>query len=362
MNQSRPNNLHYPALDGIRGLAILLVVIYHNFDFLNISYFGWLGVDLFFVLSGYLITKILLNSLGEKNFLRNFYIRRVLRIFPLYYGSLLVLLLILPKIFPDYRAFDYFVEHQLWLWVFLQNWLFIFIPHPGLGILNHYWSLAVEEQFYLVWPFVIMLVRKEKILLYLLIVLLALVMFLRLYVWLNQVDVSYFNLYTFTRIDGICIGSMVAIIQRTNKLFLSKTTFWIVIGFAGLNFLFDFINRFYQFTFPYLPLVGYTTFAMMFGLLVHEATVSRDSLVARIFDTGFMKFFGKISFGLYVFHWPIYFAAKNPVASWWQNYSDHYVTLVSSIIPTLAAIALSVVSYYYFESPFLRMKKRYTSE
>ena len=360
MNQSRPNHLHHPALDGIRGLAILLVLVYHNFNFLHISYFGWLGVDLFFVLSGYLITNILLNSLGQKHFLRNFYVRRVLRIFPLYYGSLLALLVILPNLFPGYRAFDYFVEHQFWLWIFLQNWLFIYETPPGMGILNHYWSLAVEEQFYLVWPFVILLIKKAKPLLYFLVIVLAMVLFLRLYVWVNQVDVSYFNLYTFTRIDGICIGSMVALVQRFNRQLLSKTTFWIVIGFAGLNFMFDFINRYYHFTFPYLPLVGYTTFAMLFGLLVHEASAARDNLVAKIFDNGFLKFFGKISFGLYVFHWPIYLAARLPVANWWQNNFSQYSTLVSSIVPTLAAIALSVVSYHYFEKPFLSLKKRFS--
>src|SRR5580765_1086061 len=88
---------HYPALDGLRGLAILLVVFYHNFGFINYSFFGWIGVDLFFVLSGYLITDILLKTVNEPGYLRNFFARRVLRIFPLYYLSLIVFLLILPQ-------------------------------------------------------------------------------------------------------------------------------------------------------------------------------------------------------------------------------------------------------------------------
>ena len=81
---------YYPALDGLRGLAILLVVVYHNFGFIDYFFFGLLGVDLFFVLSGFLITDILLRSLGQKNFLRSFYMRRVLRIFPLYYLTLVI--------------------------------------------------------------------------------------------------------------------------------------------------------------------------------------------------------------------------------------------------------------------------------
>jgi peptidoglycan/LPS O-acetylase OafA/YrhL len=167
-------------------------------------------------------------------------------------------------------------------------------------------------------------------------------------------------LYTFTRIDGICIGCMVALIQKFNRQFLSQTTFWIVISFAGINFMFDFINRLYNFSFPYLPLVGYTTFAMMFGLLVHEATRGNRNFIVVIFDNPILKFFGKISFGLYIFHWPLYLLWKSSIIEWWQGYSENYASFVSSLVPTVAAILLSVVSYHYFESPFLRLKKRFS--
>src|SRR5215208_5513013 len=99
MNTIHPHRAYYPALDGLRGVACLLVVIYHNFGFINrYFFFGWLGLDIFFVLSGFLITDILLNAAGSKNFLRNFYVRRMLRLFPLYYASLIIFLIILPRI------------------------------------------------------------------------------------------------------------------------------------------------------------------------------------------------------------------------------------------------------------------------
>src|SRR3954463_6186807 len=94
-----PNRSHFPALDGLRGVASLLVVIYHNFGFINkYFFFGWLGLDIFFVLSGFLITDILLNTLDTKYYLRNFYVRRILRVFPLYYASLVIFLIIFPAI------------------------------------------------------------------------------------------------------------------------------------------------------------------------------------------------------------------------------------------------------------------------
>src|SRR5690606_28459276 len=132
MDPVHPNRLYYPALDGLRGLAILLVVVYHNFGFINYFFFGWLGVDLFFVLSGFLITDILLRTLGQPNYLRNFYTRRVLRIFPLYYLALIIFLIIIPK---TNLSLDlaYYKENEIWLWTYIQNWLYIF-KHPDAYI------------------------------------------------------------------------------------------------------------------------------------------------------------------------------------------------------------------------------------
>src|SRR6266496_5976018 len=112
MNQPNTNKHFYPALDGLRGIAILLVVLLHNFGFMNYFFFGWLGVDLFFVLSGFLITNILLNTLGQPNFLRNFYIRRVLRIFPLYYLILIICLFIIPGIPGLGYNLNYYINNQ----------------------------------------------------------------------------------------------------------------------------------------------------------------------------------------------------------------------------------------------------------
>ncbi|MBK6383491.1 MAG: acyltransferase [Chitinophagaceae bacterium] len=359
MNPENPNRLHYPALDGLRGLAILLVVVYHNFGFINVFFFGWLGVDLFFVLSGFLITDILLKTLHQKDYLKKFYMRRVLRIFPLYYLCLILFLLIIPQL---NIAFDikYYTDNQVWLWTYLQNWLYIFKNPDQTNTLNHLWSLAVEEQFYLLWPLVILVIRKPKHLLLFISLLLVAVLGLRLWIWTNQVaDLAYFNLYTFTRIDGICIGCMVALLLRINKGFLSRYTSLIVLFFAALNFAFFFINRRYNFSFPYLALAGYTTFAMMFGLLINEAVTGKTKLINFVFNISLLKFFGKISYGFYIFHWPVYILLGPYLFSRVSKFaSGSSLQFTVSVIATLAAVGISWLSYQYYEKRFLKLKDK----
>lgn len=353
---------YFPALDGLRGLAILVIVIYHNFGFIEkYFFFGWLAVDLFFVLSGFLITDILLKELGSKNYLRNFYVRRLLRIFPLYYLCLILFLIVLPKLNTPLHL-DYYTDNQLWIWTYLQNWLYVFKNPPDTSTLNHLWSVAVEEQFYLVWPLIILLVKKPKYLLICLAILLAAVFGLRLWAWMNHVaGFAYYNLYTFTRIDGICIGCTIALMQRINPGFLKKNTALIVLSFAVLNFAFFFVNRYYEFSFPYLALVGYTTFAMVLGLLVNQAVTRENKWINLFLNNSFLKFFGKISYGFYLFHWPMYLLLSPYLSSWLEGFTSGWITqFIASLISTAAAIFLSILSFHFFEKHFLKLKHRFT--
>ncbi|MDZ4808803.1 MAG: acyltransferase [Bacteroidota bacterium] len=351
---------YYPALDGLRGLAILLVVVYHNFGFINVFFFGWLGVDLFFVLSGFLITDILLKTVGKKDYLRNFYIRRMLRIFPLYYLCLILFLIVLPKTNLQFDV-QYYIDHQVWLWTYLQNWIYTF-QNPGqTNTLNHLWSLAVEEQFYLLWPLAVLVIKNPKYLLLFISLILVAVLGLRLWAWMHQVvDLAYFNLFTFTRIDGICIGCMIALLQRVNPNFLKRYTSAIVLFFAFMNFAFFFVNRRYHFAFPYLALAGYTTFAMMFGLLVNEVVTNKTKLVNFLFNIPLLKFFGKISYGFYIFHWPVYILLSPYLFPWVSKFvNGSSLEFSVSVLATLAAIGISWISYQYFEKYFLKLKDKF---
>ena len=168
---------HIPALDGIRGLAILLVLLGHFTSYGGfrpeigvdrayhlVAMLGGVGVDLFFVLSGFLITGILVDARGGAFFFRNFYMRRVLRIFPLYYGSLLVFFVVLPLLDPGDPRLQQVLGEQAWYWSYLTNIRMAFDGWPAYHHIGHFWSLAVEEQFYMVWPLVIFLFRRRSLL------------------------------------------------------------------------------------------------------------------------------------------------------------------------------------------------------
>ena len=181
MEQSKQSFLgasgaYVPALDGIRGIAILTVMLHHftifgmvrpnNFidvQFYRLASAGWCGVDLFFVLSGFLITGILLDTKSGPHFFRNFYMRRVLRIFPLYYGFLIVIFVLIPLAIQVGDKFQTLLDQQGWYWSYLINLPIAFKGWSSVIIIDHFWSLAVEEQFYLFWPLVVFFSQRRQL-------------------------------------------------------------------------------------------------------------------------------------------------------------------------------------------------------
>lgn len=352
---------HYPALDGLRGIAILLVVFFHNFGFINYFFFGWLGVDLFFVLSGFLITDILIRGMGTKNFLKSFYIKRVLRIFPIYFLLLIIFLIIIPSL-PSYDgSLKYYTDNQIWLWTYLQNWLFAFREQQTTNVLMHLWSLGVEEQYYLIWPFIILIFRKPKILLTISLLLLLAIIAVRLILWQKQVEgLSYFSLYTFTRIDGICIGSALALLRFIWPKFITNNTPYIIIFVATINFIFYFINEASTTLFPYFPFLGYSTFAIVFAVIVYEAATCNRNFITIPLSFAPLRFIGKISYGFYIFHWPVYKWLYPGLAEYFNSFSftgKIAPNIIAALVATVAGFLISVLSFYSFEIRFLKLKK-----
>jgi peptidoglycan/LPS O-acetylase OafA/YrhL len=356
---------YYPALDGLRGFAILAVLFHHNFDFLPMPRFGWLGVDLFFVLSGFLITDILLRTKEQKNFLTNFFIRRVLRIFPLYYG-IIVSFFILAPLAREFRdQYSYCYIHRGMLWIPLQNLLQIISPRPNSNtVFDHFWSLSVEEQFYLFWPFMIVLCKRNKQLIWFVsFVLFGFILF-RLFSFLHfGSGMMFYQLQFRTRIDGLCIGSLIAIWRNISVKTVRKKLVVLSTIILSLHAI-AFILSKTELNLPHFSIVGYSTMGVFFGWILVVIIENRNKPSKILFENKAIKGLGKISYGLYVYHWPllvlfkIYFIGS----IMHLGLTDYQSYIIVSISAAIVAIVVSIVSYNLFEKRILALKEKITVE
>jgi peptidoglycan/LPS O-acetylase OafA/YrhL len=179
-------------------------------------------------------------------------------------------------------------------------------------------------------------------------------------IWFQKIeDLNYTNFYTFTRVDGICIGCIIALLQHIDLYFLKRKMTVIVITLAVINFIFYFLNQPYGFL-PYLALVGYTTFAILFGFLVYESVTGNNKIIHSVFTIKPLRFLGKISYGFYIFHWPVYQIAKPVLEEKFQSAWGLSLTasrITCSFLAIILTLLLSIASYYWFESKFLQLKK-----
>ncbi len=351
---------YYPALDGLRGIAILGILIQHNFSFLPIPKFGWTGVDLFFVLSGFLITDILLRTKDQKNFLPNFFIRRILRIFPLYYGLLIVFFVVTPLINQFKDQYTYYSTNQNMLWMPLQNWLYITKPKPHNDtVFNHFWSLSVEEQFYLLWPIIIFACKKiQRLIIITYFILFGCIAF-RLSTWLyfGNANINFLLQYM-TRVDGLCIGSLIAIWRNISVETASKKLIRLGIILLSLHATAFILTKTIFSNVPHFTIFGYSTITIIFGLVLIFVLEKENKLTKFLFENRVLKGLGKISYGLYVYHWPTLVIFKIYFLNYLKDFgiSNYKSIAIISISAVLLAITVSVMSYHFFEKKILAFK------
>lgn len=337
-----------PQLDAVRGIAVLLVLI-HNTDIYPslhlglIANNGWMGVDLFFVLSGFLITGILLDTKKSNRYFSNFYVRRCLRIWPLYYSALLFMFVVVP-IFHSAERLNIFAARSSPWWaypVFLQNFL-VPVPTNATGLLGVTWSLAVEEQFYLVWPLVVRLCTEAQ-LRRIAVGVICVSPLLRFYLQHHGV-IIYSN--TFCRMDGLMAGAMLALVTRSSSFKPARFVIhaWITLfASAALALGVDAMNqRWLAFSFIALAAVS----------LVYLALFSEQQQLQRLLTGRFLVYTGTISYGIYVLE-------KIPLDAVKAFHLDRH-PLIAFSAAIILTYALAILSWNFLEKPFLRLKGRFT--
>jgi len=357
------------ALDGVRGLAIIGVFLNHSawriqkggiHDVLGwLGGQGWAGVDLFFVLSGFLITGILLDTRPAENYFKSFYARRALRIFPLYYAFLLVGFTVFPiLVTADWQP----IRADRWLYFcYLTNWLGLWKDHWHANVLGHLWSLAVEEQFYFCWPLLVWLLRPA-ILLPVLVCGEAAVIGGRALWVMNAHPGQAVFLATITRMDGLLLGAAIAIIVRRYRI-PQRAIKWIgVAAIVGLEPYLLLKWRYDEFE-SFTAIFAVPILAVLFTLLVLHAVVTdgQSNPMQGVLTRRPLMQTGKYAYGIYLYHVPILYFGNTLMGRYFPRWANDsvWVGYLSLVVLWFVSFYVAKASYRYFEMFFLNFKDRF---
>ena len=364
---------HIPALDGLRGIAIILVLLHHLTIYrpatgidqwiASVPLFGWSGVDLFFVLSGFLITGILIDSRDSARFFSSFYMRRTLRIFPLYYLAVFLALVVLPQLSRLHKVLvgPYPMPSAWPYWTYLTN---ISVAERGFvhGLLDITWSLAIEEQFYVVWAVVVFLCPLKRLWMICVAIMVAGPIARNISVSADA-DTTATYVLTWFRLDGLLAGALLAWLVRRD--WLPVLAPWApTAAFAGLaGIVMVIVNAGDSWWWhPEMQRLGYSLIAITSSaMLVAALNPSATALWPRALSAGWLRAFGKYSYGLYLIHLPVMRAMRewvfDPVdydmLAPWVGQGLFYV------VATAPAFGLAWISWRVFEAPILSLKAKF---
>ena len=348
-------------LDSLRAIAVALVVISHWIPkkfMIHIIPTGQIGVDMFFVLSGFLITAILFNArekavlkgVTSSKVIKSFYIRRALRIFPIYYITIIVLYLLGPSSGTAIReAFIYFATYT-------SNFYFFSIGQWD-GMISHLWSLAVEEQYYLIWPWIVLWCRKKYMLP-------MIILFIAIGIssqWLLG-DVDKARILTFTSFDAFGLGSLLAWVI-TYKINSFKKFYQFLSILSIVVFCYAVISLIVQ-SWHVLSIRTTTSILTLWIVAFIYKNKESDSYVFKYFwNNRFLIFIGKISYGIYLYHLILPTLITSAFIEPYINdylielFSLKYPLLLVLVENTIIVISFSWLSYRLVEQPFLSLKK-----
>ncbi|TQV88915.1 acyltransferase family protein [Aliikangiella coralliicola] len=353
-----------PGLTSYRFFAFFAVFLFHY----GVFEFGYMGVHAFFVLSGFLLTPILLemkSNLSTRRYYINFYGRRALRIFPLYFSYLALISIVA---YVAINIFDYdlndrlgrTLEQLVYAATYTYNFFTISSAYEQTQTLTHFWSLAVEEQFYLIWPLLLMVVPKEKVKTVLLAIIalgpvirgIAAVVAVQWPDIFNKYDMTAYT-FTFSNFDAFAIGGLFAVyIQQIEWrwiIALAVVTFMIGIGSEylmgeGIKVTALGFKPFMSDSYKYIW--GFSLFSILFACLLVK--IKNREVLPQILEHKVLVYLGSISYGLYVYHFPIMYFLKHELQSIPGMVNLGLIFFISILVASL--------SYELLEKRFLAKK------
>jgi peptidoglycan/LPS O-acetylase OafA/YrhL len=362
---------HIPALDGVRGFAAASVFLVHygggsHSHFLPIRMaaetlqLGWAGVSLFFVLSGFLITGILWDGFHKEHWWRNFYIRRSLRIFPLYYCALFIALLVALTVdsgsrsLPSLLVYAFYLQNIPPLAIHLRQ-----LPHVWI---DHFWSLAVEEQFYIIWPFLLFAVHKRdrKYALGLCASGWILSLAFRIAAIAFHFPIGWAMGFLVSRSGELCAGGFLAIAIRGTISQRERTLRRVpaILGGSAIALVLVLaLSRSPAPENPWMATIGFSVLSILFAGIVAACLYSNP--IRSFFSNSFLRWLGKISYGVYVYH--LFFRPEFKLIAGHlaPHASQDTAQVLTAIVAALGTLAIANLSFYTYEQFFLRMKDKF---
>ena len=358
-----PTQKHITAIDGLRAIAVMSVFLFH----LRVPGFEWgsSGVQLFFVISGFLITGILIDTIDHPHYFRHFYIRRSLRIFPIYYLTLILLL-----IWGIIRGYDVVPQYLTYFFTYTQNYIQAYYKYQ-LGywiMLPHTWSLAIEEQFYVIWPLLLFILRPKR--------LPALCLFLIATAIIWRVVTSEYSdfaiktwIYDFalpSHIDTLAVGGLITWgVRRFKRQTMLMTGVIGIVSGGAFCFLLPKLltptSAYYLFWARNMSYyLGGTALALFYGGCLLFA-IYNVTPISSVLNMRWLRYIGKISYGIYLYHMIIHVMTSNILRPIVNLFPTDWQTTSSNILQIIITFIVATLSWVIIEQPINRLKDRFAA-